>query len=124
MKLETSEEFLKKFDYNYHKRDSELIIEMDFSQKVLVDFSNPKEVIMTNKLIGWNFLTGIIPATIKNAVWLNVTAGVILSFIIALYDTKSGIFFFLGLMFWVLVWFTFYYSRFDKLKQFLITWHH
>jgi len=122
MKLETAEDFLKKFDYNYKRHDNVLIVEMDFSQKVLVDFSNPENIIMTNKLIGWNFLTGIIPSSIKNAILLNLIGGVFLSVIISLYDSKAGIFFFLGLLFWVLVWFTFYHSKFDKLKQFLIKW--
>ncbi|WP_372758077.1 hypothetical protein [Mariniflexile sp.] len=122
MKLETVEDFLKKFDYSYEKRQNELIVDIDFSQKILIDFSNPDGVEMTNKLIGWNFLTGIIPSKIKNAIVINLIAGIITSLIISLYDTKSGLFFFLGFMLWLLVWFTFYYSQFDKLKQFLNNW--
>ncbi|MEN3322546.1 hypothetical protein VP395_02285 [Mariniflexile soesokkakense] len=122
MKLETAEDFLKKFDYNYERRDNALIVDMEFSQKVLVDFSNPENVVMTNKLKGWNFLTGIIPSSIKNAIVLNVIIGGILSLIISIYDTKAGMFFFLGLLFWVLVWFTFYHSKFNKLQQFLTKW--
>ncbi|MFG6687834.1 hypothetical protein ACGK9U_14720 [Mariniflexile sp. HNIBRBA6329] len=122
MKLETAEDFLKKFDYNYEKRDKALIIDMEFSQKVLVDFSNPESVVMTNKLKGWNFLTGIIPSSIKNAVFLNLALGIILSLLISLYDTQAGVFFFLGLMFWILVWFTFYHSKFNNLQQFLMKW--
>ncbi|MBP0904495.1 hypothetical protein ACFSKN_11390 [Mariniflexile gromovii] len=122
MKLETAEDFLKKFDYNYEKRDKALIIDMEFSQKVMVDFSNPESIVMTNKLKGWNFLTGIIPSSIKNAVFLNLVLGIILSLLISLYDTQAGVFFFLGLMFWVLVWFTFYHSKFNNLQQFLMKW--
>lgn len=122
MKLESAEDFLKKFDYNYERKNNELIIEMGFSQKVLVNFSNPSQIILTNKLIGWNFLTGIIPSSIKNALWINLIVGLILSSIIALSDLKAAVFFFLGLTFWVLFWFTFYHSQFDKLKQFILKW--
>lgn len=122
MKLETAEDFLKKFDYNYERRDNALIVDMDFSQKVLVDFSNPENVVMINKLKGWNFLTGIFPSSIKNAIVLNLIIGGICSLLISLYDTKAGLFFFLGLLFWVLVWFTFYHSKFNKLQQFLTKW--
>lgn len=123
MKLENAEDFLRKFDYNFERKDKELIIDMNFSQKVLVDFSNPEKVVMTNKLMGWNFLTGIINMNIKNAVLLNLISGLILSCMISFYDLKSGVFFFLGLMFWVLVWLAFYHSKFDNLKQFLIKWN-
>ena len=122
MKLETAEDFLKKFDYNYERHDNALIVDMEFSQKILVDFSNPESVVMINKLKGWNFLTGIIPSSIKNAILLNLIIGGILSLLISLYDTKAGAFFFLGLLFWVLVWFTFYHSKFNKLQQFLTAW--
>lgn len=122
MKLETAEDFLKKFDYNYERRDNALIVDMNFSQKVLVDFSNPENVVMINKLKGWNFLTGIFPSSIKNAIVLNLIIGGIFSLLISLYDTKAGLFFFLGLLFWVLVWFTFYHSKFNKLQQFLTKW--
>lgn len=122
MKLENTEDFLRKFDYDYEKRDKELIVNMEYSQKVLVNFSNPENIVMTNKLTGWNFLTGVFTMSIKNAVLFNLIAGFILSCMIALYDFKSGTFFFLGILFWVLVWFAFYHSKFDTLKEFLIKW--
>ncbi|MFD0991295.1 hypothetical protein ACFQ1R_14400 [Mariniflexile jejuense] len=123
MKLENTEDFLRKFDYHYERHDSELIVDMNFSQKVSINFSNPKQVEIKNKLIGWNFLTGFFPSSIKNAVLLNLIGGIILSLIISLYDIKAGVFFFLGFMTWLLVWFSFYYSQFDKLKEFLIKWN-
>ena len=72
------------------------VLRLNFSQKVSINFSNPKHVEIKNKLIGWNFLTGIFPSSIKNAVLLNLIGGIILSLIISLYDIKPGVFFFLG----------------------------
>ncbi len=93
MKLENTEDFLRKFDYHYEQHDSELIVDMNFSLKVSINFANPKQVEIKNKLIGWNFLTGFFPSSIKNAVLLNLIGGIILSLIISLYDIKAGVFF-------------------------------
>jgi hypothetical protein len=123
MQLNKTEEFLKKFDYNYSRNNEELIVKMNFSHKIFINFSNPEKIIITDKLIGWNFLTGIINMNIKKAVLFNLFWGVILSFIIAFSDLKSGIFFFIALMIWVLLWFSFYISKSENLKQILIYWN-
>ena len=122
MKIDSTEDFLRKFDYNYQRNNDELIVEMDFSQKISIDFSNPEKVIITNKLIGWNFLTGIINMNIKNAALFNLISGLGLGFIFFFIDIKTGIFFLIALVIWVLSWYTFYLSKTDTLKHFLINW--
>ncbi|ALJ06338.1 hypothetical protein APS56_14855 [Pseudalgibacter alginicilyticus] len=122
MEIDSTEDFLKKFDYNYQRNNNQLIIEMDFSQKISIDFSNPEKVKITNKVIGWNFLTGIINMTIKNAAIFNLISGLILGFIFFFIDIKTGIFFLIALVIWVLSWYTFYLSKTDTLKHFLINW--
>jgi hypothetical protein len=124
MEIESTEDFLKKFDYNYERNNKELIVEMAYSQKISIDYTNPEDVVITNQLMGWNFLTGIINMTIKNAVIFNLTGGLILSFLILFLDFKFGIFFLLGLMIWEVSWYTFYRSNADNLKRFLINWNH
>lgn len=123
MKLEKSEDFLKKFGYNYQRDNEELIVKMDFSHRIVINFSNPENIVITDKLIGWNFLTGLLNVSIRNAVLVNLVGGLILSFIIALFDLRAGIVFLLVLMIWVSFWFSFYISKSENLKQILIYWN-
>lgn len=123
MEIENTEDFLRKFDYCYERHNNELIVEMDFSQSILIDFSNPKDIVITDKLIGWNFLTGIINMSIKNAVFFNLLFGSILSLMVAFIDLKTGIFIFVGVMIWAFSWSAFYFSKKQTLRRFLINWN-
>tara|TARA_R110002049_G_scaffold3795_5_gene27616 strand:+ start:91983 stop:92357 length:375 start_codon:yes stop_codon:yes gene_type:complete len=123
MEIDSTEDFLKKFDYNYQRKNNELIVEMDYSQKISIDFTNSKNVVITDKLVGWNFLTVIINMNIKNAILFNLIDGLIFSFVILFLDLKTGFFFFLGLIIWLLSWSSFYLSKAETLKRFLINWN-
>ncbi|WP_139959122.1 hypothetical protein [Flavicella sediminum] len=123
MKIESTEEVLKKFDYSYHLKNDEIIIDMELSHKILVDFSNPQKVIITDKLIGYNFLTGIFKMSIKKAILFNIVIGFFLSLLISLENANLGVLFFIALMVWVLLWSFFYISKSETLKQILINWN-
>ncbi len=123
MKLEKTEDFLKKFDYNYQRDSEELIVKMDFSHMIFINFSNPEKIVITDKLIGWNFLTGLLNMSVRNAILVNLIGGFILSFIIAFFDLKTGIVLFIVLLIWVSLWSSFYISKSENLKQILIYWN-
>lgn len=43
MEIDKTEELLKKFDYDFKRENNEFIIKMDFSQRIIIDFSAPKK---------------------------------------------------------------------------------
>lgn len=122
--MDSTEDFLKKFDYSYTRTNNNLIIKMDFSQIMIIDFSDPQKTVIKDKLVGWNFLTGVIEMSLKNAILYNFIAAIIISFLYIYfhleYDGMFLIFFYLLFLFWVLLWANFYLVKLENLKQNLI----
>ena len=127
MGIEKTEELLKKFDYEFQRKNSELIIKMDFSQRMIIDFSNSEKIKIKDKLVGWNFLTGFIEMSIKNATLYNFIGAIIVTFLFVYLDLEySGlnlVFLFLAFIIWVLLWTIFYLVKAENLKQILISWN-
>lgn len=124
MKLETTEQLLKRFNYTYQKNNQELVINMDFSHRIAIDFSNPDNITITDRLVPWNFLTGIIPMSFKNAVLLNLVVAVVLSIIISFLNTLTALAVFIAFMIWISLWSMFYITKSENLKQLLINWNY
>lgn len=128
MGTEKTEELLKKFDYTFLRKNEKLIIKLDFSQRIIVDFTDPEKVKITDKLIGWNFLTGIIEMGIKNATLYTFAWTIIITFVFVYLDLQSeglnlAVFFFVFVIFWVLFWFMYYLIKAENLKRILMSWN-
>jgi hypothetical protein len=124
MNIKTTEDFLKKFDYKFQKQNQSLIIKMDYAHTVLIDFSNPKKILISDKLSTYNFLTGILKMSIKKAVLFNMVFTLLLSICLALINLNIGIIVFFGLTLWGILWSIFYVSKFENLKYILISSNH
>jgi len=68
MEKEKTIQFLKKYDYKFYEENQKIIVKLDFSQRVYLDFSEDDKLKITDKLIGWNLLTGVLSMSLKNAV--------------------------------------------------------
>jgi hypothetical protein len=127
MGIDKTEELLKRFDYRYERKNNELIIKMDFSQIMIIDFSDSEKIKIKDKLVGWNFLTGLIEMSIKNATLYNFIATMVITFLFVFLDYKSDklnlIFFFLAVIIWMLLWTIFYLVKAENLKRILISWN-
>ena len=127
MRMEKTEELLNKFDYKFERKNSKLIIKLDFAQRIIIDFSNPEKIKITDRLVGWNFLTGLIEMSIRNAVLYNFIGAIVMTFLFVYLDLEYGglnlVFFFLGFIIWVLLWTIFYLAKSDNIKQNIIRWN-
>lgn len=123
MKMEETEDFLKQFDYKYLRKENELVVIMEFSQRVSINFSDPKKVVITDKLIGWNFLTGMIHMSIKKALLFNLILGGILSYSLSFINTELGLFAFFVYLIWIFLWSVFYLSKSENLKDIILNWN-
>lgn len=126
MGIEKTEKLLHKFDYRFEKKDSTITIKLDFAQRIIVDFSTEK-IKITDRLVGWNFLTGLIEMSIKNATLYNFIAAIVMTFLFVYLDLEYGgmnlVFFFLGFIIWLLLWTIFYLVKSENIKQNLIRWN-
>lgn len=127
MGIEKTEKLLNKFDYKFEKKDSTITIKLDFAQRIIVDFSNPEKIKITDRLVGWNFLTGLIEMSIKNATLYNFIGAIVMTFLFVYLDLEYGglnlVLFFLGFIIWVLLWTIFYLVKSENVKQNLIRWN-
>jgi len=127
MGIDKTEELLKRFDYKFQKKNNEIIIKLAFSQRIIIDFSDAEKVKITDKLVGWNFLTGLIEMNIKNATLYNFIGATIMTFLFLYIDLESDginlLYFFLLFIIWVLLWTIFYLVRAENTKRMLISWN-
>ena len=114
---------LEKYGYNYIDKSEKIIVKLDYAQQIIIEVSNPDKVIIKDKLVGWNFLTGSIEMNIKNAMLYNFIGMVLFSFILITWD-ESHIFgtFFLAYIGWVLLWTPFYHIKAESFKQQIVSW--
>ena len=82
------------------------------------------KVIVKDKLVGWNFLTGSIQMNIKNAMLYNFVGLILFSFLLIVKDNHAQVFvpFFLTFIAWVLMWTIFYHVKSESLKQQIVSW--
>ena len=127
MEIEKTEQLLNKFDYKFEKKNNRIIVKSDFAQRIIIDFSDPEKVKITDKLVGWNFLTGLIEMSIKNATLYNFIGAIIMTFLFVYLDLENGelnlVFFFLAFIIWVLLWTLFYLVKAENLKRILTSWN-
>jgi len=127
MEIDKTEKLLKKFDYKFQRKNNKLVIKMDFSQRIIIDFSDSEKIIIKDKLVGWNFLTGLIEMSCKNAILYNFVGAIIMTFLFVYLDLEYGginlIFFFLAFIIWVFLWTVFYLVKSENMKQILINWN-
>ena len=127
MGIDKTEALLEKYDYKFQRDNKELIVKMDFALRMIIDFSDPEKIIIKDKLVGFNFLTGVIEMRIKAAIFYNIIGAIIIPFLIVYFDFEyekiNLIFLFLAFIFWVLLWTMYYLMKFESLKQILISWN-
>lgn len=127
MGIEKTEELLKKFDYKFERKSKKIIVKSDFAQRIIIDFSDPEKVKISDRLVGWNFLTGLIEMSIKNAILYNFIGALVMTFLFVYLDLEYGglnlVFFFLASIIWVLLWSIFYLIKAENIKRNIIRWN-
>jgi ABC-type multidrug transport system fused ATPase/permease subunit len=118
--------FLDKYNYNYSEKNNSIVVNLDFAQQVKIEFNEPNKIVMTDKLVGWNFLTGMISMSFKNALIYNFV-GTIIFGIFCLYTEKmkngtNFIALFLVFITWIVLFAGFYLIKLENFKSQIISW--
>ena len=103
--------YLEKYKYQYEEHGRAVKVKLDLSQHVTITFSDDGKMCFEDQLVGWNFLTGFIPAKLKTALIVNsiFVAGLIVLTMLLIAQENSrnliwfavaGIAFFLSCMFY------------------------
>ena len=118
--------FLNKYKFNYSEKNNSIFVKLELAQQIIIEFDEPNKIIIKDKLIGWNFLTGKIEMSLKNAFIYNFV-GTILFGILCLYSENkdSGmnlIGMFLVFTTWIILFSGFYNVKLESFKNQLINW--
>ncbi|MFT5963951.1 MAG: hypothetical protein ACI9L6_000671 [Flavobacterium sp.] len=118
--------FLDKYDYSYSEKDNSIFVKSELAQQVTIEFDVPNKIIIKDKLIGWNFLTGMITMSLKNAFIYNFVGLILLGFI-CLYseNTENGrnlIVLFLVFITWIILFSGFYLIILEGFKNQIMNW--
>ena len=118
--------FLNKYNFNYSEKNNSIFVKLELAQQIIIEFDEPNKIIIKDKLIGWNFLTGMIEMSLKNAFIYNFV-GTILFGILCLYseNKENGmnlIGMFLVFTTWVILFSGFYIVKLESFKNQLMNW--
>ncbi len=129
MGIDKTEQLLNKFDYTYRKENNKLIIKEDFALQIIIDFSDADTIKITDKLVGWNFLTGLIEMSVSKAIRYTFFSGMLATLLFVYLYLNLGdngvnfTFFFLAFLFWVALWVPFYIIKAESVKKTLMRWN-
>jgi hypothetical protein len=119
---------LEKYGYSYTEKNNELIVRLDFSQIVSLRFLDNGQIIIKDKLKAWNFLTGILNMSLKNAV-IYQTIGIFIAVGFLIFFGLSNpdlflpfIFVLLALLTSISIWTIYYLTKLEHFKNQIICW--
>ncbi len=113
---------LEKYDFKYSEKKNILNVKFGHSQEICIDFLNPEKIIIKDKLVSWNFLTGVIEMSLKATMVFNTIGLLIIATMFALFDIPNASFYFTFLFGLVAIWTLYYLVRSENFKKMLINW--
>ncbi|HMI07613.1 MAG TPA: hypothetical protein VK528_08715 [Flavobacterium sp.] len=118
--------FLDKYGYNYSEKNNSIFVKLELAQQVKIEFKEPNKIIIEDKLVGWNFLTGMIEMSLKNALIYNFIGTIIFGALCAYSENKENginlISMFLVFITWIILFSGFYIVKFESFKNQIINW--
>ena len=73
---------LDKYDYKYITQNEVIIVKLAYAQQIIIELKNDDKVIIKDKLVAWNFLTGSIQMNMKKAMLYNFIGLVLFGFLL------------------------------------------
>jgi len=116
--------FLDKYNYSYSEENNSIIVKLELAQQVKIEFDEPNKIIIKDKLIGWNFLTGMIKMSLKNALIYNFVATILFGILCMYSENKENglnvIALFLVFLTWIILFSGFYLVKLESFKNQII----
>ncbi len=118
--------FLNKYDYSYSEKNNVIFVKLELAQQVEIKFYEPDKIIIKDKLIGWNFLTGMIEMSLKNALIYNFVGTILFGFLCMYIENNENglnvIPLFLVFIIWVILFSGYYIVKLESFKNQIINW--
>ena len=126
MDLDKLVEKLNKYQFKNKIDNKKITVKLGISQEVSIDFSDGEKVLIKDKLVAWNPLTGIINMSLKQTMIYN-SIGLLLTFILfgflSMNNPMNNILFLLIIfLFWITLWTVYYLIKSENFKRQVIDW--
>ena len=116
--------FLNKYGYRYSEKHNSIFVYLEFAQQVKIEFEELNKITISDKLVGWNFLTGIIEMSLKNALIYNFVGTIVLGFMSMYSEMQENSLNFIPLFLifitWVILFSVFYIVKLEGFKNQII----
>lgn len=126
MEIDKALTFLEKYNYNYSVKDDCILIQLGLSQQIKMEFNGPYKIGIKDKLVGYNYLTGLIEMSLKNALIYNFFASIVLSAITIYSGYKNFLLPFVALflffMLWTVLFSMYYLVKLESFKIQILNW--
>jgi hypothetical protein len=121
---------LNKYNYKYKEQFEKITVKLDSTLEIDIDYSEEGKVIITDKLCGYNMLTGVWSMSIRSSIIFNMIG----SFIYFLFFSylryilhKPFLGFLILLLFvvgigWVILWTSYYHIKSENFKTLVQSW--
>ncbi|RUT71735.1 hypothetical protein D0817_03360 [Flavobacterium cupreum] len=118
MELNKIIKILEEHNYKYKVKNQIIVVSLEFSQNVVIDLSNSSKIVISDDLVNWNFLTGCIKMSLKNAILYNFVLLIFFGFFCQYaafidYNFTSLLLTFIA---WVLLFSVFYLIKLESFK--------
>ncbi len=121
---------LEKYEYKYSEHNDILSINMGLSLYVNVEFKENGKVKVSDKLKGWNFLTGMLSMSIKASMIYQTIGLFVIIFLLPYFiisKTHSNLlipalFLLVGMTAWIILWSFYYFIKSENMKKQIIFW--
>ena len=121
---------LKKYNYKVKEQFDVVIVSLSPSLEVRIDYSEPDRIIISDKLIGYNILTGVWSMSIKGSIIFNGITSFIYALIFSLLHISFKdqsfnlyiILFFIIAMAWIILWTNYFHVKVENFKTLIKSW--
>jgi hypothetical protein len=119
-------QLLNKFNYNYYLSNNTIVVKLELSHQIKIEFSESNKVIIKDKLLGWNFLTGLIEMSLKSSIIYNLIGALLFGVICVYFNFEDNYTFPIILLILYLSFaflFTIYYLiKLENFKVQILSW--
>lgn len=118
MELNKITKILEENNYKYKVKNQIIVVSLEFSQNVIIDLSDSSKIIISDNFDNWNFLTGYIKMSLKNAILYNFVLLIFFGFFCqyAAFIDYNFTCLLLTFIAWVLLFSIFYLVKLESFK--------
>ncbi len=124
---ELIKEKLEQYNYKYSLHGNKFKVKVTPALEMSIYCSNTNKVIIKDKFVAWNFLSGSIEMNLKNTTIFNTIGFFIITIMIMFVDdftehSPKSLLIFLFLAILVIIWTIYYSAKIESFRNMVVTW--